>query len=53
MEVRDPPCLSQRPQASQPDPTPARLLTPWYQQHRDQGWEALPFTPEDGLPDRH
>ena len=53
MELRDHPSLSQRPQASQPDPTPARLLMPWYQQHRDQGWETLPLAREDGLSDRH
>lgn len=40
MELCDRPSLCHRPQASQPDPTPARQLAPWYLQHRDQGWEA-------------
>ncbi len=53
MELRDYPSLSQRPHASQPDPTPARLLMPWYQQHRDLGWEPLAQHHEDPLPGQH
>lgn len=40
MELYDRPSFSHRPQASQPDPTPAGQLAPWFLQHRDRGWEA-------------
>ncbi|MEI4951000.1 hypothetical protein U1499_03620 [Aeromonas caviae] len=53
MELRDHPSLSQRPHASQPDPTLARLLMPWYQQHRDLGWEPLAQHHEALLPGQH
>ena len=53
MELRDHPSLSQGPQASQPDPTPARLLMPWYLQHQDLGWDPLPPLHGNRLPGRH
>lgn len=46
MELCDRPSLSHRPQASQPDPV-ARLLAPWFLQHRDQRW-AAPEAPSSG-----
>lgn len=46
MELCDRPSLSHRPQANQPDPV-ARLLAPWFLQHRDQRW-AAPEAPSSG-----
>ncbi|WP_197068425.1 hypothetical protein [Aeromonas taiwanensis] len=53
MELRDHPSLSQGPQASQPAPTPARLLMPWYLQHQDLGWDPLPPLHGDRFPGWH
>lgn len=39
MELCDRPSLSHRPRTGQPEPI-ARLLAPWFLQHRDQGWAA-------------
>ncbi len=38
MELSDSPTLSHRPQLCQPEPV-TRVLSPWYLQHRDRGWD--------------
>ncbi|MGY3941889.1 hypothetical protein [Aeromonas tecta] len=50
MEQSDRPSLRHRPHASQPDPSPARQLAPWYLQHRDKGWEAFDNAHQESRP---